>query len=132
MCYALNGDFAQATKTSELAASLDHGLGVRQGQLSYVYSIVGEKGKAAAIAEKLYERARSERAQWFPVALAEAGLGNRGDALTALERAVDGHEIGVTEFSLVNDRIWNGLRSDPRFQRILGRTNLASYHQSGQ
>jgi eukaryotic-like serine/threonine-protein kinase len=132
MCYALNGDFAQATKTSELAASLDHGLGVRQGQLSYVYSIVGEKGKAAAIAEKLYERARSERAQWFPVALAEAGLGNRGDALTALERAVDGHEIGVTEFSLVNDRIWNGLRSDPRFQRILERTNLASYKQSGQ
>ncbi|HEY3258176.1 MAG TPA: protein kinase, partial [Gemmatimonadaceae bacterium] len=127
MCYALNGDFAHATKSTELAVSLDRGLAVRQGQLSYVYAITGEKDKAAAVAEKLNERARSEPAQWFPVALAEAGLGNRGEALTALERAVDGHEIGVTEFSLVNDRIWNSLRSDPRFERILERTNLTRY-----
>ena len=132
LCYALNGDPARATKASELAVSLDHGLAVRKGMLSYVYSIIGEKAKAAALAEKLNERARSERAQWFPVAIAEAGLGNRGEALTALERAVDGHEIGVTEFSLVNDRIWNSLRSDPRFQRILERTNLARYQQPGR
>ena len=130
MCYALNGDFAHAMKSTELAVSLDRALAVRQGQLSYVYAITGEKAKAAAVAEKLNERARSEPAQWFPVALAEAGLGDRGVALTALEHAVDGHEIGVTEFSLVNDRIWDSLRSDPRFERILDRTNLARYKSS--
>jgi Flp pilus assembly protein TadD len=130
-CYARSGDFAHATQSSELAVHLDHGLAVRQGQLAYVYGLGGEKSKAAAVTEKLNQRARSQSAQWFPVSMAEVGMGDKDAALTALERAVDGHEIGISEFSLLNDRIWDSLRSDPRFQRILERTNLARYQQPG-
>ena len=131
-CYALSGDFAHATQSSEVAVRLDHGLAVRQGQLAYVYALGGEKSKATAVTEKLNEVARSQPAQWFPVAMAEVGMGDKATALTALERAVDGHEIGISEFSLLNDRIWDSLRSDPRFQRILERTNLARYQPAGR
>jgi Flp pilus assembly protein TadD len=127
MCYGRSGDSQHAVESSERAVSLDKGILLRQAQLAYVYTLTGEKSKAAAVAEKLNEQARSQRAQWFPVALAEAGMGNTAAALTALERAVDGHEIGITEFSLVNDKIWDPLRDDPRFQRILERTNLSRY-----
>jgi len=128
-CYALDGQTALAVKSSELAARLDHGLGTREGQLAYVYGIVNEKAKAAEIAANLTARAKSQPGQWFPVAMAELGAGNKGPALDALERAVKGREIGISEYSLLNDKIWDPLRDDARFQRLLEETNLARYQQ---
>ena len=128
-CYALDGQPAAAVRTSELAVRVDHGFGIRQGQLAYVYGLVGQKDKAAAIAATLTAKAQTQPAQWFPVSIAEMGAGDYAAALSALERAVNGHEIGISEFSLLNDRIWDPLRGDARFQRILEQTNLARYQQ---
>ena len=129
MCYAHGGDFQRAIRSAEQGASLDKGLAVRQGQLAYLYAVAGEKAKAAALAEKLTERAHAQRAQWFPVALAEIGIGNKAAALTALEQSVAGHEIGLTEFSLLNDKTWDSLQAEPRFRRILEQMNLAKYQR---
>ena len=128
-CYALNGQPAQAVQSAERAARLDPGLGTRQGQLAYVYGLVNQKAKAAAIAATLTAKAQTQPAQWFPVSMAELGAGNTAVALTALERAVKGREVGISEYSLLNDRIWDPLRGDPRFQRLLEQMNLARYQQ---
>ena len=127
MCYANAGDYPHAIRSAELGASIDKGLAVRDGQLAYVYAVAGEKAKAEALAVKLTEHARAQPGQWFPVALAEVGIGNKDAALTALERAVAAHEIGLAEVSLVSDKQWDSLRAEPRFQRILEQTNLARY-----
>ncbi len=126
-CYALNGQPAAALRSSELAVQLDHGFGIRQGQLAYVYGLINQKDKAAEIAATLTAKARTQPAQWFPVSMAEMGSGNNAAALAALERAVNGREIGISSFSLLNDRIWGPLRGDARFQRLLEQTNLARY-----
>jgi eukaryotic-like serine/threonine-protein kinase len=128
-CYALSGDFPNAVRSAELAVKLDHGFALRQAQLAHVYGLAGERSKAAAIAATLNERALSQRAQWFPVSMAEIGAGNPDAALVALERAVDGHEVGISQFSLLNDKVWDSLRNDPRFQRILVKTNVARYQR---
>jgi serine/threonine-protein kinase len=128
-CYAYAGDFPRAIRSAELGVSADKGLAMREGQLAYVYGVVGEKAKAAALAEKLTVRARTPPGQWFPVALAEIGIGNKAEALTALEKAVAAHEIGLAEVSLVSDKMWDSVWADPRFQRILEQTNLARYAQ---
>ena len=129
-CYAYAGDFPRAIRNAEQGARVDKGLAVREGQLAYIYGIVGETAKARALADKLTEGARTQHGQWFPVALAEIGIGNKAATLTALEQAVAAHEIGLAEVSLVSDRMWDSLRSEPRFQRILEQTNLSKYAAS--
>jgi len=128
-CYALNGQAAPALRSAELSAKLDHGLGVRQGQLAYVYGLLNQRAKAAEIAATLTAKARAQPAQWFPVAMAEIGAGNNTAGLAALELAVKAREIAISEYSLLNDRIWDPLRSDARFQRLIEETNLARYQK---
>ncbi len=128
-CYALDGQPAAALRSAELSAQLDQGLGVRQGQLAYVYGLVNQKAKAVTIAAALTAKAQTQPAQWFPVAMAELGAGNNAAALAALELAVKAREIGISEYSLLNDRIWDPLRGDARFQRLIEETNLARYQQ---
>ena len=128
-CYALNGLSAPALRSAELSAQLDHGLGVRQGQLAYVYGLVNQRAKAAEIAATLTTKARAQPAQWFPVAMAELGAGDNAAGLAALERAIKAREVAVSEYSLLNDRIWDPLRNDARFQRLIEATNLARYQR---
>ena len=61
--------------------------------------------------------------------MAQLGAGNNTAALAALELAVKGREIGISEYSLLNDRIWDPLRGDARFERLIEQTNLARYQQ---
>jgi serine/threonine protein kinase/tetratricopeptide (TPR) repeat protein len=129
VCRAYTGDGVGAVQSNETALRLDANYSVRQGQLAYVYGITGHKDKAAQLVETLKQRAQNEPAQWLPLGMAYVGTGDKDGALTAIERAVDGHEIGLSEFSLLNDRMWDSIRSDPRFQRILQRMNLTRYPQ---
>jgi hypothetical protein len=55
------------------------------------------------------------------------GIGDLDAAMTALERAVDQHEIGLTSFSVMNDKMWDSVQGTPRFARVLERLNLARY-----
>jgi hypothetical protein len=61
--------------------------------------------------------------------MAEMGAGNNAAGLAALALAVKAREVAVSEYSLLNDRIWDPLRADARFQRLIEETNLARYQQ---
>ncbi|HUQ20820.1 MAG TPA: protein kinase [Gemmatimonadaceae bacterium] len=128
-CQARKGDGAAAVRSGETALRLDANYSVRQGQLAYIYGITGQKEKAGQLLVILKQRAQNEPAQWFPLGMAQLSVGDKDAALSALERAVNGHEIGLSEFSLLNDKMWDLLRPDPRFQRILQRMNLTRYQK---
>jgi len=125
--YLLKGDYAQGVREMETAARLDANLAVRQGELAYAYGVSGEKEKARAVLDKLTARARSEKISQFAFALGFAGLGETDSALSALERAVDQHDIALSAFSLLDERRWDPMRGNPRFTRILERMNLGPY-----
>jgi serine/threonine-protein kinase len=127
VCQLYRGNAAEAIKSAETALRLDKNYSVRKGTLAYIYGHAGEREKAEALVKELAVNAQAQPAQWFPLAMAELGLRDKEASLAALERAVDGHEIGLIEFSVLNDRMWDLLRPDPRFQRILERMNLTRY-----
>jgi Flp pilus assembly protein TadD len=124
--YLQKREYAQGVREMELSAKLDANLALRQGQLAYAYAVSGDKEKARALLAKLTERAKSDKISPLAFALAYVGLGETDAALSALERAVDHHDISLTASSLT-DHDWDRIRAEPRFTRILERTGLGSY-----
>ncbi len=55
------------------------------------------------------------------------GIGDTDAALTSLERAADEHDIGLTAGFWVDEKMWDPIRGNPRFWRLLERLNLAQY-----
>jgi hypothetical protein len=98
-----------------------------QGQLAFAYGFSGDTIRARAVLAKLTARAKSERISPIAFALAHVGLGENDAALSALERAVDQHDITLTNLSLLTQHPWDPLRGQPRFTRILERLNLGPY-----
>ena len=129
ICYLIAGKHAEATRAMETAARLDPGLALLQAELAYAYGVGGQKERAREIISKLTEGARADRRGSFPLAVAQMGVGDYDAALTALERGVDQHDVGLSQFSMVLDPKWDPLRSSPRFTRVLERMNLARWSE---
>jgi hypothetical protein len=112
----------------ESAARLDPELAVRQGQLAYIYGKTGRRERAAAILAALQERSKREKVSPVALVYAHIGLEQTDAALAELERAVDTHDIAlVSTGTILLDRIYDPLRSNPRFGRILERMHLAQF-----
>jgi len=125
--YLLKGDYIHGVREMETAARLDPNLASRQGELAYAYGFSGQKEKAREVLAKLTARGRSEKISQFAFALAYAGLGETDATLSALEHAVDQHDVTLTTFSLLDEHRWDPLRGQPRFTRIVERMNLGPY-----
>ena len=111
----------------ETAARLDPGLAMLQAALAYASGMGGQPDRARVITASLIERTRADGKGFFSLAIARMGINDYDATLTALERAVDQHDIGLTQFSMTIDPKWDPLRSSPRFTRILERMNLGQY-----
>jgi hypothetical protein len=57
------------------------------------------------------------------LALAYAGMNNKDEAFVWLQKAYSEHSNAVTTLKV--DPIYDPLRSDPRFQDLMGRVGLA-------
>jgi serine/threonine protein kinase/tetratricopeptide (TPR) repeat protein len=60
--------------------------------------------------------------QPFDIARAHAQVGNREQALTGLEQAVEGEYIGLSLLKV--DQAWDSVRDDPRFAAIVRRVGI--------
>jgi len=130
MAYLYNGNTNDAVREMETAARLDPELAVRQGQLAYIYGKTGRSARAAAILAALEERSKREKVSPVALVYAHIGLGQTDAALAELERAVDAHDIAlVSTGSVLLDRIYDPLRSDPRFERILEQMHLSRFQR---
>ena len=137
-CENLNGDdsailvglsYAQKNMYPEAIANLEKGIArsgretSNLGYLGQVYGLAGRKSDTRKIIGELKERSRHHYV--FPSVFANAylGLGDRDQALMYLERAYEEKDPWL--FYL---KVWpplDPLRSEPRFQALLRRVNLA-------
>ena len=89
----------------------------------------GYAGAMRAAAETLAARARTQHVMAFSVALLYANAGDREAAIEWLERAYQQHGA-LLEYVRISPE-FKDLRSDPRFQDLLRRLNLADDQVAG-
>lgn len=85
----------------KLPSELAPGLATHRGELAYAYGMAGQEDRAHAIAAAPAVRVRAEPRASFALAMAQLGIGEYDAALTALERAVAQHDVGLTQFSVM-------------------------------
>lgn len=129
--YLMSGQYAKAIAPLEEARRLDPELTLRKGMLAYAYALNGRTDQAQALIAELETRQRQRGGAGVALAAAYLGIGDREKAIGFLEQAVNEHDISLmTSASLVPDKMYDPIRSDPRFQEILRRMNLLPYAEA--
>ncbi len=93
------------------------------GYLGLAYGAAGDRARAMAELDALRKISPGGRVAPFSTALIYLGLGDRQRALDDLERALAGDSQMLPWIGL--DAIFDPLRSEPRFQALLKKLNLA-------
>jgi serine/threonine protein kinase/TolB-like protein/Tfp pilus assembly protein PilF len=126
--YFWKSDVRTAIAEVDTSIALDPEVSSRWGELAYMYGRSGMPEKADSVMKILEERARVQRVGPVTLALGYLGREENDKALDALERGVAEHDISLlTNFAPATDRVFDPLRSNPRFQRILQSMNLSGY-----
>jgi TolB-like protein/Tfp pilus assembly protein PilF len=112
--------WAQGVTESERARELMEGDPWVTGQLGYAYALAGRKAEARAILRQL-ETGSGGTVRALPVARVYIGLGDREQAFSWLEKAVDQRDVALLPIA---DPVYDGLRGDPRFHALLDRAGL--------
>ena len=129
--YLMSGQPSKAIAPLEEARRLDPELALRKGMLAYAYGLNRQTDRARAIIADLEARQRQRGGSGVALAAAYLGIGDRENAITYLQEAVKEHDISLmTSASLVPDKLYDPIRSDPRFQEILRQMNLLPYSQA--
>ena len=92
------------------------------GHLGNVYARMGRITEAHGTISKLEEHVQKSGIGRYEIALVYAGLGEKDEAFTWLERSYDERDKGLTYLKI--DPCMDPLRSDPRFARLLQRVGL--------
>ncbi len=123
MAYEQNGQFEEAVAEVRQALSLTPESTLALSLLGYIYAVSGNEKKARETLNQL--NAESYRRYVSPYGLAEifAGLNDKEQALTQLEKAAAEHSWWLI-FAGVNHR-FDSLSDEPRFQAILRKMNLS-------
>ena len=122
---------AQAVPELETAARLDPEVALRKGLLANAYARTGRMDDARRIISELEQRQKSQGKTGAALASAYLGTQEYDKALSSLEAAVNEHDITLlTSISPIADRLFDPLRSNPRFDRILERMNLMEYEKA--
>ena len=96
---------------------------LREGHLGYAYAVSGQPEKARKLIEELQAGSQPEHLAPYHLAMIYFGLGEKDKAFECLNKACE----------LRSPQLWwiksmpqlDSVRSDPRFQAILRRMNLA-------
>ena len=129
--YLATGKYKQAVPELETAARLDPEVALRKGFLAYAYARTGRMDDARRIISELEQRQKTRGKTGVALAAAYLGAQENDKALSALEAAVDEHDITLlTSASPVPDKLFDPIRTNPRFNRILERMNLLEYDKA--
>jgi DNA-binding winged helix-turn-helix (wHTH) protein/tetratricopeptide (TPR) repeat protein len=94
----------------------------------YAWAMSGNRTQALAALKELKTLSTQRYIPFYNIAMVYNGLGEDDEALTWLERAFERQEVLLSAFITV-DPLWNRLRENPRFVRILKGLN---HEQPGQ
>jgi adenylate cyclase len=90
--------------------------------LGYAYGASGDRVKANAMIDEVGHKSPSGYVPQFNLAIIYLGMGDRARALDSLEKAYADHSQWLN--SLKMERIFDPLRSEPRFIALLKKMNL--------
>lgn len=122
LAYAQTRLHAESIASLQNAVTLSGDSGLMKTELAYAYAVAGRKAEALKILDELIETSRSTYVPSYFAAVIRAGLGQKDQALEALQKAVDERYSGLTFLRV--EPMLAGLRSDPRFTEILKRVGL--------
>jgi serine/threonine-protein kinase len=123
MSHTLKGDFARAGASFCAAADLSGRAPQVLGYLGFAEALAGHVEEARAILAELHQRAEMSYVPPSAFAWILIGLGDIDGAFAQLDRAVDMRDPWI--IPIRTHPILDPLRSDPRFQSLLRRMNLA-------
>ena len=92
------------------------------GYLGYAYAASGNRAKAQAIIGELNQMSSREYVSPYATAIIYLGLGNHERALDGLEKAYEARSQWMLWLKM--DRIFDPLRSEPRFIALLKKVGL--------
>lgn len=118
MIEAERGRFAEARGWANRAVELDERDSFALASLGYVRALAGEREGAMGILDRMHGLGSSKGSE----ALVWMGLGDSDRALELLEQAADKDPTSMA--SVIVDRAFQPLWSDPRFHRVLARLEL--------
>lgn len=125
--YLNMGQTGKAVSELEAAARMNSETLFTQGKLCHAYGIAGRTADARRLL-KVIEAREGERESRVPLTVCQIGLGDRAAALDAMDAAIKNREISLTtSYSLLLDRIWDPLRSDPRWNGVLRSAGFGDY-----
>ncbi len=115
------GKFNEAIPELEKARAMDSAP-LLAGYLGYAYAAAGERAKAEATIAELSQMSSRRFVSPFCTAIVYIGLGDKQRALEGLEKAYEVRSQWLLFLKV--DRIFNPLRSDPRFIELLKKVGL--------
>jgi adenylate cyclase len=117
-CYAQKWMWPEAI--AEIERISPNGGPRAQALLGYMLGRGGRTAEARQVLAALLERSRRTKGSAFDVAIVYAGLGDNDQAFAWLNKAVDDRSLGFEwMYTIVN-----GLRPDPRFEKLRHRLGL--------
>ncbi|HEY1342348.1 MAG TPA: tetratricopeptide repeat protein [Bryobacteraceae bacterium] len=117
-------DYAQAVSALESAVKLSGDDPNIAADLAYALALSGKKEKALELLHDFEARSRRGENIAMALAIAYTGLGDKELAFQWFDKAVEERQWLLT--MLPTEPLYDPLRSDPRFERLLRKLNLAS------
>jgi TolB-like protein/DNA-binding SARP family transcriptional activator/Flp pilus assembly protein TadD len=110
-CYAQKGMWPQAiAELQKISNSSARG----RGLLGYMLGRAGRRGEAEAMLSGMLDRTHKQDTNAFDVAAVYAGLGERDQALTWLEKSVADRSMALEQLRMIT----TGMESDARLERL--------------
>jgi serine/threonine-protein kinase len=116
------GRFDDAILELQKAVELAEGRRSTRAHLARGYALTGRRGEAERIFAELKRDALAGTESPWAVALVAVSLGQNDEALRWLEQAYQRRDISISY--LKTSHAFKGMRSDPRFEALLGRMGL--------
>jgi len=121
--YLMKHDYPRAIAAYERITDLDSLNSIVKCWRAYAFAVGGERAKAQRILQELL-RAQSGYVNSYGLAVAYLGLGKREEALTLLEQSVAERQDDCIFLNV--EPVWDALRPDPRFKRLLASVGFRS------
>ena len=120
LAYERKGQFPEAIPAVEKAHSLDNNPGIT-GYLGYVYAAAGKKAEAQKVLDELKVLSTQRYVPAYNVAFIYAGLNDKDKAFEWLNKGYEAHS-GLALMKV--ETVFDNLRPDPRYKKMLKRLNL--------
>jgi len=124
VAYLASGRQEDAIREHAKAVEMFSRISMSLGALAHSYAVSGNREGAEKILRELLERYEREPVDLLQFTLIYLGLGDTESALAWLERAFEA-KGGFLPLMIAGDPRPDPLRSEPRFQNVLKRMNLA-------